>query len=188
MILVDRDLRQAMTSRRLIITPPPLSESISTSSIDLRVGHSFSKWRKEAPGVALNINCSEVRFPDLAHYAESVPVDERGFVTIFPKDMLLGLTLETVQFPPAGKLAGRVEGRSSLARLGLTVHMTAPTIHSGFSGPIVLEFMNHGPHTLKLEADTTPICQLIVEEVTNEPQGTLVTPFQNQTGAFGRQV
>ncbi len=64
--------------------------------------------------------------------------------------------------------AARVEGRSSRARLGMLVHFTAPTIHSGFFGPIALEIINLGPNDIALVPNVY-ICQLIVETVSEAP-------------------
>ena len=57
---------------------------------------------------------------------------------------MLGWTAEYVELPIDSRIAARVEGKSSLARLGLGVHITAPTIHAGFPGQIRLEIVNHG--------------------------------------------
>ncbi|MBS0661272.1 MAG: dCTP deaminase [Verrucomicrobia bacterium] len=62
----------------------------------------------------------------------------------------------------------RVEGKSSLARCGVIVHLTAPTIHQGFKGPIALEICNLGPFKVTLTPGM-PICQLIVETVMGQP-------------------
>ena len=84
------------------------------------------------------------------------------------------------------RLAARVEGRSSYARLGLVVHMTAPTIHAGFSGHIVLEMMNFGPFPLKIDPGRTLLCQLIFEELGDDPDTTLNTHFQGQDSVTGQ--
>ncbi len=73
--------------------------------------------------------------------------------TLEPRQFVLSQTLETVEFPikeGSVPLAARVEGRSSWARCGLLVHFTAPTIHAGFKGPIILEICNLGPATISL--------------------------------------
>ena len=62
-------------------------------------------------------------------------------------------------------LMGFVEGRSSWARVGLSVHLTAPKIDPGFIGTITLETANIGPKSVKLEAETDEPAQLILMEV-----------------------
>ena len=76
---------------------------------------------------------------------------------------MLGITLESIKLTlprdidpevlENGWLAARVEGKSSLARFGLLVHFTAPTIHAGFEGQIALEIMNLGPISIILTPD-----------------------------------
>jgi dCTP deaminase len=62
-----------------------------------------------------------------------------------------------------------VEGKSSLARLGLGVHITAPTIHSGFGNSIRLEIINHGAVPIRLRAGMR-ICQIVFELTLGTPQ------------------
>ena len=86
-----------------------------------------------------------------------------------PHIFILGRTKEVVKLPPTSRVAARVEGKSSLARLGLIVHFTAPTIHSGFNNSIRLEIMNHGPLPVRLRAGMR-ICQLIFELTFGTPE------------------
>jgi dCTP deaminase len=85
-----------------------------------------------------------------------------------------------VNLPYDSRLAARVEGKSSLARLGLGVHITAPTIHAGFEGQIRLELINHGrlPITVK---PGMRICQLIFEQTLGTPQRGYHGQFSGQT-------
>lgn len=108
----------------------------------------------------------------LAKHCEVRRLHEDQPYSLRPGRFLLASTLERVSFPIEGAgettLAARIEGKSSLARCGLLVHFTAPTIHAGFSGHITLEMINLGPADILL----TPgmfICQLIVEEVRGRP-------------------
>ena len=124
---------------------------------------------------------------------EKVEIQPQGYVLDTPNRLVLGITRETVKLPlpydidPAvsGCLAARVEGKSSLARLGLLVHFTAPTIHAGFEGHITLEIMNLGPSRINLTPGLA-ICQLILEEVDGVP-GSASTPsqFAGQTDPAG---
>ena len=89
------------------------------------------------------------------------------------------LTKETIGLPVTSRLAARVEGRSSLARLGVGIHVTAPTIHAGFKGPIQLEIFNFGPFEIGLEPDMK-ICQLILEQTLGTPQAGYSGQFFGQ--------
>jgi dCTP deaminase len=65
------------------------------------------------------------------------------------------------------------------------VHLTAPTIHSGFEGNITLEMINFSPFYLRLIPGKTRICQLIVERLETEPEGEIKTDFQGQRKPTG---
>ena len=86
-------------------------------------------------------------------------------------------------FPTVTSLAARVEGKSSLARCGLLVHFTAPTIHAGFNGTITLEMINLGPWPIVLTPGM-PICQLIVEMVLG-PVASAPNQFAGQARPAG---
>ena len=88
-----------------------------------------------------------------------------------PNQLVLARTLERVAFPTLDRdicYSARVEGKSSLARCGILVHFTAPTIHAGFSGTITLEIINLGPQAFLLTQGMF-VCQLIIEEVRGRP-------------------
>jgi dCTP deaminase len=95
------------------------------------------------------------------------------------RHLVLGWTAEYVELPIDSRIAARVEGKSSLARLGLGVHITAPTIHAGFPGQIRLEVVNHGHLPILLKPGMR-ICQLILEQ-------TLGTPAAGYEGQFSGQ-
>lgn len=111
-------------------------------------------------------------------YADSVAIPADG-QTISPGQFYLGWTVERLQLPHRSRIAARVEGKSSLARLGLGVHVTAPTIHAGFGykaedptypgSSIQLEIWNFGPVHVVLQTGMK-ICQLIFETVDGTPE------------------
>lgn len=91
---------------------------------------------------------------------------------------------ERVYLPKSSGIAARVEGRSTLARLGVTVHLTAPTIHAGFDGVIALEVKNAGDLRVAL-CPGDRICQLIFELVEGDPETALTSIFHGQRSALG---
>ena len=93
-----------------------------------------------------------------------------------PDVLLLGWTHETIELPVQSRIAARVEGKSGLARLGISIHFTAPTIHAGFRGQVQLEMRNFGPHEVVLDVGM-PICQLIFEI-------TFGMPIKGYSGQF----
>src|SRR5207244_1399540 len=139
-----------------------------TSALDLTLGDGeFKRWKSPSdPGISVTVDPSQPGFfRDLAEqFLEEVTREQDGSVIIQPRELVLALTRERVELPEKSRLAARVEGRSSLARLGLGVHVTAPTIHSGFKGKITLEITNHGPFPIKLRPGLH-VCQLIFEQV-----------------------
>src|SRR5205823_3545513 len=108
-----------------------------------------------------------------------------GVVVIPRNRLVLVRTLEYIRLPIQGKLAARVEGRSKQARLGMMIHLTAPTIHAGFGGKIVLEIINHGPFHLEVMPNETKLCQLIFERVGAVPRRPGSVTFSEQTTPLG---
>ena len=94
-----------------------------------------------------------------------------------PGDFVLGHTHEKLTLPL--HLAARLEGRSSLARLGLLIHFTSGHIAPGFDGIIVLEILNHSPNTIALKP-LMPIGQLIFEKLSMLPSKAYSGRYRGQ--------
>jgi dCTP deaminase len=113
--------------------------------------------------------------------------------TLEPGQFILAKTHEKIALPMKRQaawkekplLAARVEGKSTFARCGLIVHCTAPTIHAGFSGTITLEITCFGQYPILLTPGME-ICQLLVEEVVQDPK-EYQSQFQDQTAPAGPQ-
>jgi dCTP deaminase len=103
-----------------------------------------------------------------------------GGFDLAPQEMVLGWTAEMVDLKLAAQVAARVEGKSSLARFGLAIHVTAPTIHAGFAGRIQLEIVNHGPVPIRLRAGMR-ICQIILERTSGIAERGYAGQFQGQS-------
>lgn len=99
---------------------------------------------------------------------------------------LLWQTKERVGTPTDGaELICFVDGKSTRARAGIVVHLTAPTIHSSWAGKIVLEIANLGPFDIVLQEDDV-IAQLTVARITSPPQRTMSQTSQTfQQGSVG---
>ena len=132
MLLSDRDIKAEIDSDRVRLEPydPGM---IQPSSIDVRLDKFFRLFDNHKYPV---IDPSQDQ-PDLTRLVEVEPND--GFV-LHPGEFVLGSTLETVTLPD--DLAARVEGKSSLGRLGLMTHATAGFVDPGFSGHVTLELSN----------------------------------------------
>jgi dCTP deaminase len=131
-LLSDRDIKAEIDSERVRLEPydPAM---IQPSSIDVRLDKFFRLFDNHKYPV---IDPSQDQ-PDLTRLVEVDPSD--GFV-LHPGEFVLGSTLETVSLPD--DLAARVEGKSSLGRLGLMTHATAGFVDPGFSGHVTLELSN----------------------------------------------
>jgi dCTP deaminase len=131
MLLSDTDLREEIVYGDLGIDPyePAL---VQPASVDVRLHHLFRVFTDRHPHI------------DPSRYypgqTELVDVDEGYPFILQPGQFALASTLETISVPR--HLAARLEGKSSLGRLGLLVHSTAGFIDPGFSGQITLELSN----------------------------------------------
>ena len=132
MVLSDRTIRQEIESGRIVIDPFEAS-NVQPSSVDVRVDRQFRVFHNARyPFI-------DVRQP-MDGLTELVEIsDEEPFI-LHPGEFVLGQTLERVTLPD--DLVARLEGKSSLGRLGLLIHSTAGFVDSGFSGNLTLELSN----------------------------------------------
>jgi dCTP deaminase len=164
MIFTDREIRIAIETQQVIIDPVPTEEAYSSTSLDLTLAAGLHVFKPVRPGLDMVVDPSAdgYNFLDaIKELADEQDIDQGGFA-LEPGILILARTQERVNLPTRSRLAARVEGKSSLARLGLGVHITAPTIHAGFSGRIQLEIVNHGSRPIRLRTGMR-ICQLIFE-------------------------
>ena len=125
-------MREEIAARRIVIDP--LDERcIQPSSIDVKVSNLFRVFRNHTAGI---IDVKQ----DLEDLTEMVNVDPDGVFMLHPGEFVLGSTLERITVPD--DLVARIEGKSSLGRLGLLIHSTAGFIDAGFDGHITLELSN----------------------------------------------
>ena len=172
MILSDKTITEKIQTGEIIIDPIPSDDQIQPASIDLRLGNEFLLPHIDQPIDIKNgsphyeqVNCNVLQLP--------------------PKSFVLGTTIEKVKLP--SNLIGRVEGRSSIGRLGVTIHITAGFIDCGFEGQITLEIANLSSNTVYLY-ENMRICQIVFEEVDNTPNriyGEAGNKYQNQKGVTG---
>lgn len=193
MILSDGDIKQAIKEGHLGIDPPPQEDQYNTSAVDLLIGSDFRCWDHKTlntRGFDAVLNLSDQKFADTATaFLKRMEPEKDGSFKLKPFSEnpihIIAVTRERISLNLASKLAARVEGRSSLARLGLAVHLTAPTIHAGWDGQIALEMINFGPFTLQFIPDKTRLCQIIFERLQSDPTGGIKTSFQGQTKPSG---
>ena len=179
MILTDREIKLALKKKLIAIDPAPATNAYSSTSVDLTLDPLLRIFRNTGAGVIIDPGMPgyEVRRLLLGVTdAFTIPADGWDFAR---GTLILGWTKERVELNLRAKLAARVEGKSSLARLGLGIHITAPTIHAGFVGTIQLEMINHGPNHIKLRPNMS-ICQVIFEMTKGVPEKAYRGQFSGQ--------
>lgn len=132
MILSDRSIREALASGRIVIEP--LDDGcIQPSSVDLHVDRYFRVFRNHTMGY-IDVKQNQEDLTELIEIGE-----DDGFI-LHPGEFVLGSTAERVRLPD--DLVARLEGKSSLGRLGLLIHSTAGFVDAGFDGHLTLELSN----------------------------------------------
>jgi dCTP deaminase len=180
-ILTDREIKLSIEKQLIIIDPRPQPEAFSSTAVDLTLDPNITEFKKEIGGLELAIDPGRRDFNfegTLAEISEARVISAEGHL-LKPNRLVLAWTAEYVNLVSHNRIAARIEGKSSLARLGLGVHITAPTIHAGFDGQIRLEMVNHSKMPIRLRAGMR-ICQLIFEQ-------TLGTPDRGYQGQFSGQ-
>jgi dCTP deaminase len=132
MILSDRTIRAELEAGHIVIDPLD-EQCIQPSSVDLRLDRLFRVFLNHTMPV---IDVKE----DLEDLTRLVEIGEGEAFILHPGEFVLGSTYERVTLPD--DLVGRIEGKSSLGRLGLLIHSTAGFIDAGFSGYLTLELSN----------------------------------------------
>lgn len=176
MLLSDRDINDAIVRGRIGIDPfdPAM---VQPSSVDVRLGDTLRVFSRLSYATR-QLDLHEPIPDDLTH---SVPAD--GFI-LRPGTFALGCTVEHLSL--ADDIAARLEGRSTLGRLGLAVHATAGYIDPGWAGEITLELSNVGPLDLVLAAGMS-IGQFVFEPMSSRvarPYGSdgLGSKYRGQRG------
>lgn len=149
MRLCDKDIEQWLDEGKLSITPRPPSDKICGATADVTLGNKFRVFRAHtAPFIDLSGPRDEVAAAlDRVMSDEIVINDDEAFF-LHPGELALAVTHESITLP--ANIVGWLDGRSSLARLGLMVHVTAHRIDPGWQGCVVLEFFNSGKLPLAL--------------------------------------
>lgn len=130
MFLVDRDIRHQITMGRIVIDPFDDS-MIQPASVDLRLDRFFRIFK---PKDHHPID------PFVPQEMDEIEIPENGRFGLAPGAFCLGSTLERIEI--ASNMVGRLEGKSSIGRLGLTTHVTAGFFDPGFRGYATLELFN----------------------------------------------
>jgi len=149
MRLCDKDIQTLLEQKKIIIIPTPDESMISGVSVDIRLGNEFRVFQDHtAPYIDLSGPKEEMQKAMNSVMSDEILIPDGEAFFLHPGELALAVTYESVTLPD--DIVGWLDGRSSLARLGLMVHVTAHRIDPGWSGQIVLEFYNSGKLPLAL--------------------------------------
>lgn len=169
MVLSDKDIKKAIKEKRIEITPEPdFSTQLGSCSIDLRLGDTFRVFEHSTNSF---IDPSKKDYSN--EITRELKVKNGGQFIMQPGDFVLAVTLEKVKIP--ADLMGRLEGRSSLGRLGIVVHSTASIFDPGWDGKPVLELGNLGRMAVALTVGMR-ICAMTFEELSSPAE----TPYSSK--------
>ncbi|MFH0832715.1 MAG: dCTP deaminase [Candidatus Aenigmatarchaeota archaeon] len=156
MILSDRDIKEYIKSGRLVVEGLK-DENIQAAWVDLTLGKEFRVFKTTAKPY--------IDVKDPSDHTEKLTVD--GDFIMHPGEFVLGQVNEKIKIPD--DLAAYVDGRSSLGRLGLVVHVTSGFVDPGFSGRLVLEMTNVGKMPIAIHPDMR-ICKLVFFKLSSKAE------------------
>ena len=138
---IDLRLNHPYEDRRIVVSPLG-SEAVQPASLDVRLGETLLEFDGPPLGIIDPFD------PDTIRTREIEFGDDNPFYHLRPGETVLGVTYETVKLP--SDIMARLEGKSSLARIGLGVHITAGIVDPGWSGRLTFEFVNLARYPIKL--------------------------------------
>lgn len=143
-------------------------KQIRPSSIDLRISNKFWKFKQDT------LKCLDLAAPDLSKAIKDNPeimyekiiLQEQKCLEIKPREILLTETLENIKIPDF--LSGALKGRSSFARLGISIHCTGDYINPGYQGCMPIQIVNNSPIPLKIYPYLS-MAQLVLYTLSSDP-------------------
>ncbi|MGB2761935.1 MAG: dCTP deaminase [Minisyncoccales bacterium] len=170
MILSDRHIKEYIEKGKIQIIPKPnFEEQLGPCSLDLHLGNSFKSFRPTRyPFLDLKKKIS-----NLEEAMEEILIDDDRPFILEPKQFVIAVTKEEIILP--SDIMGRLDGRSSLGRLGLVVHSTAARFDPGWAGKAVMEFGNLGIMPLILYPGMR-VCAMTFETISSSVE----TPYVKQ--------
>ncbi len=176
MLLSDRDIAAEIKAGRVQVEPFD-PKMIQPSSVDVRLDRFFRVFENHK----YEVIDPSIEQPDLTR---EVAVSPDDFFILHPGEFVLASTYEVITLPE--DIAGRLEGKSSLGRLGLLTHSTAGFIDPGFSGHITLELSNVANLPVKLYPGMKigQLCLIKLSSAAEQPYGSAVygSRYQGQRG------
>jgi dCTP deaminase len=158
MILSDKDIKKEIKKGTIVIKPfPNFKTQLSACSLDLHLGNKFLVFQyTKSPFI-------DIKKPMPRGIAKTITISDDQFV-IQPGEFILGITGEWIEL--SDSIAARLEGRSSIGRLGIIIHATASLIPPGWRGRLVLEIANIARIPVALYPGMR-ICALTFEKISS---------------------
>lgn len=161
MILSDRDIKKAIKSKKLLIEPLEQTQ-IGPCGIDIRLGYEIREFKRNL--FKEYFNPYELISPD-EYTAISKP--KNGKFILEPGDFILATSLEKIKLP--SNITARLEGRSSIGRLGIIIYATQGHIDPGFEGTLTLKISNISAMPIALYPEMK-IAQIVFEKLSSSVQ------------------
>jgi dCTP deaminase len=175
MALSDVEIWMELQANSLVIDPMPAFEDVAAASIDLHLAPELDAYKPNPGGWKIDLRDANAS-GSIKYGADRLDLTKDEF-WLAQGNFAIGYVRERVEMP--AHLLGRIEGRSSFARLGIQVHNTAPTIQPNWGGHIALELTNVSPIPVRLSAGLI-ICQLVVERLGRPTTKPYTGQFPNQ--------
>ncbi len=141
MKLSDKEIELWIKNKKIKILPNPKKKYINGSSIDIKLGNEFRKFKK-------NIKLIDLKKKNKNILKKKIKLKKEQFIVVQNNEFILAKTKEYIILP--NNIVGYIDGISSLARLGLMIHSTSSKIDPGWEGKLVLEIYNLNKIPIKL--------------------------------------
>jgi dCTP deaminase len=183
-LLTDLEIKHRLRAKDgLEVEPVDLEEQLQPASLDIRLGTEFREFKHDSESPSI------IHFDDdIEEKMEKTVISDDGTFILHPDEFVLADTKEYFEIPD--NILGEVTGRSSVARLGITVHQTAGLFDPGFYGNGVLEIKNVSKRPVAIEPGMR-IAQMTFEKLSSscsEPYNSDRNKYQGQEGAVPSKI
>lgn len=177
MKLSDKKIEEWLNSGKLIINPRPPKNRINGITVDIRLGNKFRTFKNEKKNY-INLSNEKKKINKTLNSLmnKEIILSKKESFLLKPGELVLAITYESLKLPE--NLVGWLDGRSSLARLGLMVHVTSHRIDPGWEGYLVLECFNASKLKLMLQPGML-ICAVSFELIS----GKVIRPYNHRKDA-----
>ena len=159
MMLSDKDIREYIDSGKLVIEPELKPDQFQPAWLDLTLSNEFKTFKH------IDSACLDPK--NLKDHTELIRIDDGKSFILHPGEFVLAMVNEYTKLPD--DLAGAVDGRSSLGRLGIVVHVTSTFVNPGWGGKLVLEMTNVGKMPVAIYPGMR-ICKLVFFKLSSPSQ------------------